>query len=91
MEMNTLYLVLCVIGFVSVRAILEELPMWKKRRQFRKDIASGKITYGHVYRRCVSMELNNTMDSLLWCYRNDRLTKKEGVIVFEGYVERDIA
>lgn len=91
MEMNTLYLVLCVVGFVSIRAILEELPMWKKRRKFRKDIASGKITYGHVYTRCVSMELDNTIDSLIWCYKNDMLNKKEGVVVFEGYVARDIA
>lgn len=91
MEMFTVYFVLGVMGFVSLRAILEELPMWKKRRQFRKDIESGKITYGHVYRRCVSMELNNTMECLLWSYRTGRLNKKEGVTVFEGYVDRDIA
>lgn len=91
MEMNTLYFVLFVIGVISVRAILEELPMWKKRRQFQKDLASGKVTYGHVYTRCVSMELDNTMDSLIWCYKNDMLAKKEGVVVFEGYVASDIA
>lgn len=91
MEMNTLYILGFVICFVGIRAILEELPMWMKRHRYRKGIANGTIAPGHVYRRCVSMELNNTIGSVIWSYENGKLKKNEGIVVFEGYVDKYIA